>query len=720
MPPPLSAIQNFISHVDLNGAVLDDLGFPVVVLDDTLMIRYANKAFLKKLKYSKTDVVGSLKYNDIRVSPMLSQELLFHSNGLLSDASSDMRHFIALKDKQGTIHYFFQKTSQSDNFQVLYLFDHSQPLHQMSTHICGEISYKKIFNSFPDIVFVLDHQLRIQEINTGKNAMLLGKRDNIIHRKITELSIPSFLIDLTVKHAKKCMQNHKESRFEYSLVQKSKILHFSCRMIPDAEFIVALIYDITDERDALSRKTEEHQKMADMFNDLPVAVVETDTEGRIQYNNVTFNHLVLSLGCIPSDDLSDYIGSEVFRKIIQQEKQGLGFCAAFGKGYIDITSKSRLSKEGKTHLFTLVDVTERETDKLQLKRQEISFKTLVDSSPSGILIRDFEKVYYANDEALRILGFSHFNEIRLDRVMSDTDLKHINKRLKKVLNGEDVGYSEFIIHPAGEQEKVILQTKPVLIDYEGKRVFQIVFRNISSEKLLLEERLKKQLLEESNQRLLSEIAYRIEIENKLKTTLDENNLLINEVHHRIKNNFQLVSSMLSRSLSDIVDPASAKALRYTRSRLGSLAMVHEFALDEKNFNDISLVGYLRKIYQLHLRESPSLSGGKQIKFNTSIRKLSVKINLATPIGLIFNEILTLVHEHAVQLNDNNCNFVVLKWQNKKTLLFSVHLSRKIAEVFDREIKNGPSFLAIRDFLEQINGHLKCDCGKNELQLIVKL
>jgi len=425
-------------------------------------------------------------------------------------------------------------------------------------------------------------------------------------------------------------------------------------------------------------------------------------------------------GLVNADNIKDFIDSKMFHVLTSGSNGSKSYCIEFGKLYVDLTSRIIDKTNKQNYIISFVDVTEREKSKTALEANYKKHTVIVETSPNGIIIRDFKKLYYANPEALRILGFNKSSEVSLEKVLRPEDMASINERLMTVKNGGDVDYMEYMITPADTKKPIWIVTKPILIDYEGKPAFQIVFRNNSTEKLLMEEKVKKQLLEDHNRKLKSEIARRIEIATKLNKTIDENKLLINEVHHRVKNNYQIISSMLNRCTKNITDPASLKAISGVRNRLVSMAIVNDFYMDAENFNSIMLVEYLKKIYQNFTRENGSASTVSKIVFRTKLRDVVIDLNDAVPIGLIFNEILTILFQLVDKLSDNFCNFVSLKWQNTNNLMFTVRFHSEVVELLREKFDSSAEKASLTDLLEQVDGYIENHFDKSELRLIVKL
>lgn len=157
----------------------------------------------------------------------------------------------------------------------------------------------------------------------------------------------------------------------------------------------------------------------------------------------------------------------------------------------------------------------------------------------------------------------------------------------------------------------------------------------------------------------------------IETALKEKELLVKEVHHRVKNNFQIVSSLLELQTNDIEDKKALQLIEDGQNRLRSMAIIHQKLYQNKDglidFNDyISLL----------VRELASLyASDKKIDINIDIDKIYFDIDTAIPLGLIINELVTNAYKYA------------FKEKKEGRLNISIHKSEEdyILKVFD----NGP-------------------------------
>jgi two-component sensor histidine kinase len=129
-----------------------------------------------------------------------------------------------------------------------------------------------------------------------------------------------------------------------------------------------------------------------------------------------------------------------------------------------------------------------------------------------------------------------------------------------------------------------------------------------------------------------------EAEDKIKSSLKEKELLLQEVHHRVKNNLQIISSLLNLQAGYINDEKDLEFLKDSQSRVKSMAFIHEQLYKSSDFTNINFAKYIRSLIS-YLSYSHGLNLEK-IKMNINVEDVSLNINTAIPCGLIINELVT--------------------------------------------------------------------------------
>ncbi|MDI6724968.1 MAG: histidine kinase dimerization/phosphoacceptor domain -containing protein [Methanobacterium sp.] len=129
-----------------------------------------------------------------------------------------------------------------------------------------------------------------------------------------------------------------------------------------------------------------------------------------------------------------------------------------------------------------------------------------------------------------------------------------------------------------------------------------------------------------------------EAEDKIKSSLKEKELLLQEVHHRVKNNLQIISSLLNLQASYINDEKDLEIFKDSQSRVKSMAFIHEQLYKSSDFTNINFNNYIHNLLA-YLSYSHNL-GPEKIKMNINVEDISLDINTAIPCGLIINELVT--------------------------------------------------------------------------------
>ena len=134
-------------------------------------------------------------------------------------------------------------------------------------------------------------------------------------------------------------------------------------------------------------------------------------------------------------------------------------------------------------------------------------------------------------------------------------------------------------------------------------------------------------------------------ENRLLATLKEKEVLLREIHHRVKNNMQVIISLLNLQAADENDPCVTEALRESQSRVGAMALVHETLYQSDSLAGVDLKQYVSGLVRL----LSSTHGGRRsnLKIEVDVTDgLTVGLDQAIPCGLVLNELVSNSFKHA--------------------------------------------------------------------------
>lgn len=130
---------------------------------------------------------------------------------------------------------------------------------------------------------------------------------------------------------------------------------------------------------------------------------------------------------------------------------------------------------------------------------------------------------------------------------------------------------------------------------------------------------------------------------QIESSLLEKETLLKEVHHRVKNNLQLISSILNLQSSHLQDETLLQYFKESQSRIFTIASVHEELYKSENFQKIDLDAYIKRIVPDLVR---LYSEKTRIEYEIQADEIFVKLSLAIPLGLIINELITNSIQHA--------------------------------------------------------------------------
>jgi two-component sensor histidine kinase len=140
------------------------------------------------------------------------------------------------------------------------------------------------------------------------------------------------------------------------------------------------------------------------------------------------------------------------------------------------------------------------------------------------------------------------------------------------------------------------------------------------------------------------ITERKQIEEQLKASLQEKGILLKEVHHRVKNNLQVIASLLSLQSYTIQDPQVQVLFQNTRNRVHSMALLHEQLYQSDNLAQIDFANYVQRLvtHIVSSHDAPT----RNIKFTIDITEVNLRMDTVLPCGLIINELVTNALKHA--------------------------------------------------------------------------
>lgn len=233
----------------------------------------------------------------------------------------------------------------------------------------------------------------------------------------------------------------------------------------------------------------------------------------------------------------------------------------------------------------------------------------------------------SGDEALRhLLGGEVFDLVFLDYSLPGRDGLEVLEEIRR----DEAPPPVVVVTGRGDEQVAVKAMKGGAYDYvvkgEGylQRLPVVAHRAVEAHQLSVE---------------------RKRMEEQLHASLREKELLLSEIHHRVKNNMQVISGLLDLQARSSKNPELIAMFHDSQSRIRSMALVHEKLYGSKDFARIDLAGYVRTLSQ-ELFQSYKINPGEIALTFQVDGDVYVDINKAIPCGLILNELISNALKHA--------------------------------------------------------------------------
>ena len=445
--------------------------------------------------------------------------------------------------------------------------------------------------------------------------------------------------------------------------------------------------DISKRKKAEDALLESEKLFRTVMENLPGEVFTHDMEGRIILVN---RAACRNTGWSRKELLSMTVGDIDPESVTRKDREKLW--KRLDNGEFSVLTATHIRKDGSTYpaeiylnavtiggspaiLAISFDITERKLAEEKLKESEERFKKLSNVTFEGILIHDKGKVLDINESFVRIFGFSR--EELLGKDIADLMVPAEYRRV--IFRNREEGFTKPYEIEARKKDGTII---PVEIEarnvQDGYEQFQVAaVRDITDRKLA---------------------------EELIQRDLKEKEILLKEIHHRVKNNLTVISSLLNLQSKSITSKDDAMAaFEKSRDRIYSMARIHESLYKTEDFSRINMKPYIQTI-------SNSLSHiydpARRICFEIQCDNVFLDVTASIPCGLMINELITNSLKHGFQRGQKGKITVSLILDEDSMYVLSVR-DTGVGLPGDFKISNAETMgmVLIRLLCEQLGGSL---------------
>jgi PAS domain S-box-containing protein len=322
---------------------------------------------------------------------------------------------------------------------------------------------------------------------------------------------------------------------------------------------------------------------------------------------------------------------------------------------------------------------ERKTRKEAQENQK-RWEMLVEQDPNLILIHVNGIIRFINTAGADLIGFEHPNKLTGKSIFEfvGPDQHQLLKERLHLLHVEKKNAPAITIKLntlTGKERYIQIESKP--IRFYGEDAIQTVGLDITSH---------------------------VEYENKLERSIQEKNTLLQEIHHRVKNNLAVVSSLISMKKFDVDNQEVKTILTESEMQIKSMALIHEKIYNSSDFTRVSLNEYITDIFS-SIRDA-FLSLDDVCLSMECTDDIHLNLNQAVPTALILNELFTNSFKHAFKDVETKQILIVVKKRDHQLHIHYKDSGTGFNEEFDSEQDSSLGLTIIQTLVLQLDAEIE--------------
>ncbi|MDD1774056.1 MAG: PAS domain S-box protein [Methanobacterium sp.] len=668
----------------------------IAIIDTDFRIIKVNKAMVEFLKIDAQDILGKHCYS------------LIHSQ---NEPHFLCPHEMMLKDLKPHAEEFHENNVNKDLIvSVSPIFDDGEL--KGSVHIVHDDTQRKqlektnerladIVRHSNDAIISKDLNGIITSWNLGAEKIYGYSAQEILGKNISTLIPPgnadeSFILE-------KIKNNQEIKNYEAQRADKNgDIIQVSINISPindsDGNIVGAstIARDITEMHSAKIALKENEEKFREVFNNANDAfflhkIVDGLPGKFFDVNKVACERLgyskeeLLNLG--PQDINTPDIKNMMPQRMDNLQRNGKSTFESFN-----------ITKTGK-----IIPV-EISADIFELNGEEIVFSIARDISAhikAENDIKESERKYRKIFDNMQDVFYQIFNNGLISEISPSI------YRYSGFTREELIGKQVESVYSNPDDRQILLETinqKGEISDYEVK------LKNKDNELLYVSTNAHPWLDKNNNvigiEGSLRDITERKKMENELRNVLQEKEMLLKEIHHRVKNNLMIISSLLELQSQDIQDKDDLKLFKESQARADSMALIHERLYQSTDLKHINFGEYIEtlanSLFNTYVMDE------SLIKLDLNVENIMLDINTAIPLGLIVNELITNSMKHAFP--DGHQGEIKINFTRKDDKLFLEVFDNGVGLPEDLDIRNTTSLglQIVNSLTSQIDGDLILD------------
>jgi PAS domain S-box-containing protein len=564
--------------------------------------------------------------------------------------------------------------------------------------------YFELFNSSNDIIYTMDFKGSFTSVNPMAEKLLGYKFD--------EMDSPNMISFITPETAKVAFNNIKakiqgdnsSTIYEVEFLKKDGT-YISLEINSQLRYqngnpveIFGIARDITLRKKAEEELNKTRENYTELFNASNDIIYTMDFQGNFTSVNTTAEKL---LG-IKFEELTDvnvkhYLTPESTKRALAdvvKKLRGQNENTIYEVDFInlnsnivtfEINSQVRYKKGKPFEVFGIArDVTERKKAIEALRNSEEKYRMIFENASLGIMTADIRgNILEINPVLLQMLGSKSVQDTKNINVLSFPPMVMaglVEKFVKCIEIGEPIISEHTYTSKWGKSLETRIYTKPIKTSRGKITGFQTIIEDITEQK---------------------------KSERQIRAALNEKEVLIREIHHRVKNNMQIIISLINMQMQDSKDSTMIQKFRELQQRVRSMSIIHEDLYMSDDLSRINFDTYLERLTNHLFQVYPHRAN---LKMNFNVNNILLGIDTAIPCGLIVNELLSNSFKYAfpnANISGKHCEVYIEFTSEKDHYLLvvgdnGVGLPPNVEEIKSKSL----GLLLVEILVTQLKGTLK--------------
>jgi PAS domain S-box-containing protein len=403
-----------------------------------------------------------------------------------------------------------------------------------------------------------------------------------------------------------------------------------------------------------NKETEERiNLLASAVENTNEAVSITDNENNLLYVNKAFYNLY----CFsPSELIGKNIDIIRTSKFSKEDYRQIASSTIEGGWHGELMNRRKDGSEFPIYLSTspvldengnsialigvATDITELKNAREKIQESERNFKYLFEYNPLPMHVFDISTLEFieVNDAMVKHYGYTkeEFSKMGLSDILIDETTMEDLAPMQNTNVGNN--YRGIRKHRLKSGEVIDVEINANALNYFGRVAILGVAIDISD---------------------------KLKAERSIKASLKEKDTLLQEIHHRVKNNMQIISSLLNLQAIDIKEKEYLDLFNESQDRVKSMAMIHELLYVSNDLSKIDFYDYLKRLTSSLIR---SYSSKKKIDIKIEAKNIYLSMDTAIPCGLVINELVTNALKYAFRESDSGIISIIIEQKDKLLII----------------------------------------------------